>query len=534
MSCPSTPLQRTPAKDRVSEDLPIESCDALDARNVFSESLQVKFKSPQVSFHAEGNQHEGSHKNHRSTPESGRGKLKKIKEDIAAKLASRTFQTASPSHIVSKSMLSFDLGPTSRLNNEEEIAGENELFVKFVMGRRNSSGRGTLQRLINKRIALQVGTQAVAQRKMEGKIAQAEVAKENEPTVPPNKERTRKEKKKVPRQIKLPVPRQELSRQSEFYELEIPLGQQDASKRNSVEATAMSLTQVLDQEPMSQTQVLEPMSQTQVFEKTQPRMEPHTPAPMTQYSPGEKLPFLATPFEGHLEPVKEESESELVVQAKEDRKRMIRRFMDIEADESDSEGGVGRGSEEDSESSGDLSDLIASEEEEDDNVDVHAKLHRKWMEEQEDSFDPFLRNKRQVMDEQERESVKERRKKHLATFREMMQKPVGKRNQRPKKKLAETVPEAKPKPIARKPKQAWVKRNPHRKSSVSSCTDIDINIGSTALRSRANGHFCFITAPSKQALEKIALRDEAKTVAEAKAAAGSRLMGAKRFVFGNS
>lgn len=255
---------------------------------------------------------------------------------------------------------------------------------------------------------------------------------------------------------------------------------------------------------------------------------------MTQSTPGEKLPFLATPFEGHLEPVEEESESESAIQEKEDRKRMFRRFMDVEADESDSEGGVRRGSDEDSESSGDLSDLIASEEEEDDDANVHAKLHRKWREEQEDSFDPFFRNKRQVQDSQEGESVKERRKKHLATFRDMMQKPVVKKNQRPKKKLAEIVPESRPEPIARKPKQPWVKRNPHRKSSVSSCTDIDINIGSTALRSRASGHLSFISAPSKQALEKIAQRDEAKTVTEAKAAAGSRLMGAKRFVFGNS
>ena len=91
--------------------------------------------------------------------------MKKLRDEVAAKIAARKFYTGSPSKVLANSMLSFDLCTGSRLL-EDDVNGEDELFVKFVTNRRKSSGRGTLQHLINKRIALQTSSKQIEQRKI--------------------------------------------------------------------------------------------------------------------------------------------------------------------------------------------------------------------------------------------------------------------------------------------------------------------------------------------------------------------------------
>jgi hypothetical protein len=81
-------------------------------------------------------------------------------------------------------------------------------------------------------------------------------------------------------------------------------------------------------------------------------------------------------------------------------------------------------------------------------------------------------------------------------------------------------------------KRPGPKRNPHRRSSVSSC---DGSIRIEIIReSKKSEIFSFITAPPKSALDKIQQRQELKTIAEETAAAPQRLQGSKRFVFGTN
>ena len=86
-----------------------------------------------------------------------------------------------------------------------------------------------------------------------------------------------------------------------------------------------------------------------------------------------------------------------------------------------------------------------------------------------------------------------------------------------------------------------VKKYPHRKSSVSSaCSELDIRIGGNILNrndrsSVTGGPFAFIKPPPRDKLEKAIASVSVREEATAKAMAGaSKLMGSKRFAFGQS
>jgi hypothetical protein len=431
-------------------------------------------------------------------------------------MAAQRIARASPSHIVARSMLTFDLHGGKI--DSEEIPGESELFVKFVKDRRTSNGRGSLKELINKRIALQVGAQALANREAD-KNAKAQKATDKEPEAPqevkPKPVKPKSHKKKKPEKVSKPVITSR--RDSEF--LEVPLGQDD-----------------LDDPLVSQTQVLERsqevMSQTQVY-------RPESPTPVEET----RLLFLATPqvdiglwsetlqrTEGeHLEPVMEEEENE--GEEPSQRKPVRRnRFIDDEAEES------GDGSEEfsDDGSGTDLSDLIASSPEQSQSQGDHARLHAEWLHQREEAYDPFaVKNRHQ----EEVGELKAKRRLRRALF-PINELPIPAKPKKPTKKIekqvkpVETIPSV---PRAREPIR--VKKYPHRKSSVSSaCSELDVRVGGQPLNNRpSSGTFSFIQAPAMEKLEKASASITVREEATAKAMTGAtRLMGNKRFVFGQN
>ena len=531
MSDPVTPARASPA---LPHETPSES------RN---RSLRYEYKSPQVR--TESNRQADppvsdpepdafANKHPRSSPASGRGKLKKLRDKLHSKVAEQRFAKVTPSKLYARSMLTFDLHPGTIADGE--IPGESELFVKFVTDRKKSTGRGSLKELINKRIAFQVGAKAIALREAEkSKPATEQVSVDlPEPPVEPQvpaveKVKPKKSKKKVfesrreTEMIEIPLA-QDSRRTSDL--LEVPLGQADVvSKENEIPT-------------VSQTQVL--MSQTQVYHHEDiddPRIK--TPKVAVESTP---LPFLPTPQLDEREPdlavpsfrletVVEETDEET---PKRERVPKFRNnFVDDEAEESedcdnDSEG---------SGSDGFLSDLIASSPDESSQDGSRlARLHAEWMREQEDKFDPFAIKGRKESSE-DVSDVKQRRKKALlaAAATKVPSKPV--RQPLKPKKPKQTVPE----PLQPAPKpnvplgKPRVKKYPHRRSSVSSIgSELEFRVGSDVLNRNKRSSFAFIKAPEKDKLDRILTSANLKDEAAAKASAGAvKLMGKKRFAFGD-
>jgi hypothetical protein len=502
MSIPSTPLKDD--ESVLKRDLAHQTTSG-----VFYNKRSV-LKSPQVVFPNDPKLDRPT-KHARSTPQSGRGKLKKLREQVRSKVSAQRIARASPSHIVSKSMLTFDLHG-GRIGNDE-IPGESELFVNFVKDRRASNGRGSLKELINKRIALQVGAQALAVREAEKNVANT-------------------------KQLQKPVTTENSSMQSAGGKSSIPKKKSErVNKPVHVSRRGSEFLEV----PLAQEELEEPMmSQTQVFERSQPLTQTQIYRPEEPENEGEEsqLPFLSTPLVmdwgrprsdcDHLEPVTEEDEEE-PVQPK--RAAGRNRFVDDEAEES------GEGSEDltDDGEDTDLSDLIASSPEESQSQGGHARLHAKWLEEQENSFDPFA-----IKNRSDGESMKAKRRLRRALFPinelpiPIKTKKPAKTAGKPAKKEEEVVP---PVPKPREPVR--VKRYPHRKSSVSSaCSELDIHVGGQTLNNRprpSSGTFSFIQAPPKDKLEKATSSLLSREEATAKAMAGAtKLMGNKRFAFGQT
>jgi len=437
--------------------------------------------SPQVEFHSPMKDFGAPRDDTRR-----HGKLKKIKEDVALKIADRRLLKASPSRLCAQSMLSFDL---ERYGSDEVLGGDDELFVKFVTDRRRSSGRGTLRTLINKRINLQVGATALAQRRAEKVSVKAEVETVTLPRIEELPEKPKRKKKKKKEVIPAPSSRESI--------LEIPLGQEDSGSEQST----ISQTQVFGRDEeifISQTQVLS-------------RSEPPTP-----------LAFMPTPRVERLETVEEEPERRV-------RKVFRNPFVDDEAEQSEDGGEIGS-SDESSGSDADLSDLIASSGSEiaDDDPFAHAKLHREWLEDQE--------NRELVEGGKESKEVgasERARRRALALAKlETSKKECVKKKEKLKgekserKKIIEIAPTRVPVgKISHRPR----KFN-NRKSSVSSsCTDLDIRVISALPKS---GGFSFLLAPAENVLASVSEKMTAKMDAESRNATGSRLMGSKRFVFG--
>ena len=487
-------------------------------------------KSPQVQFGGDRAGH--SLKHSRSTPTSGRGKLKKIRDGLRDKLAAQRLATASPSKIFAKSMLSFDLhaGPL----HEDEVPGENELFVQFVTDRRRSSGRGTLRELINKRIALQTGAQALAQRQARAAPAPG-AADPPKPTEPEKGKSKVRPDTKVNKKKAQPPSDEVTSRR--VSDLEIPLAQ------DSISEPPVSQTQVLNPEwAMSQTQVLNPPDANGAsFESPK--------------AASQEIPFMSTPLvppvrsaveSDRLETVVEEDESEegTVYQDSEpegprerkERSRRVRNlFVDDEADESED---CLSGDEDEDEEDSDLSDLIASEPETQDDGCAHVALHQRWLMEQENQF--------QVGKSRDEGEVGNRRRRARPVVNPIavLQQPVKAKpaNRKPVSRAVEKALEQAPAnttfqvPKAQKgPPRP--KKFPHRKSSVSSaCSELDIRINNQILNKprRRSGLFNFIAPPDAGLLQRAQDRAATKEAQEAKASAGSRLLGSSRFAFGNT
>jgi hypothetical protein len=213
-------------------------------------------------------------------------------------------------------------------------------------------------------------------------------------------------------------------------------------------------------------------------------------------------------------------------------------FVDDEASEDSEDGARPSGDESEGSDDSDLSDLVASTPEDSDNDSQgHAKLHLQWRQAMEDRYDPFAPKgvSSKYLDETSAHKSRKERLLQVAKFETAS--PL-KATAVPKKKVVEDKlpkqPELVPawKLVTRK--RAGPKRNPHRRSSVSSVDRFDFtNSTSSLTRQIDTVNFSFISAPSKAALESIDKRHELKTIAEEAAAAPQRLMGSKRFVFGN-
>jgi hypothetical protein len=314
-------------------------------------------------------------------------------------------------------------------------------------------------------------------------------------------------------------------RASEFFE--VPLAQED-----SVTA-AVSQTQVLERYSE------ECVSQTQVLERTPLIRTPAIDA---------RIPFMATPlvvapaegteapgdFTG-LEPVQEgDEEGEEEWREYEPSKPRVRnRFIEDEAE--GSEDGSHGDSDENSDD-GDLSDLIASSPEPSQSQGGHARLHARWLQEQEAKS--FQRPKEEEHERREKRRKKVRFPVQLMNISKVDSR-MKKNKKKPKHELVQTKKEN-TKPNLVKSVVARAKRFPHRRSSVSSaCSELEVRIGTQVLNRRPRpsvvGTFAFIEAPDKSKLHKAAASVSAQEDATAKAMAGaSRLMGSKRFVFGNT
>ena len=569
MSNPVTPLRGSPAKENKTPG---------NVSRAPNSTRKALFKSPQVQF-ADGTEDAPRLPKHeRSTPSSGRGKLKRIKDELVTKLASLKPQTASPSHVLSRSMLSFDLQSGTRFGNDNDlIAGESGLFVKFLKDRRNSTGRGTLQSLINRRIGYQTGVQALAQRQAAKakQVAPPPSAATKPATLPdPPKPHIPQVKLKGKKVVCRPVPVPVSNRESDQYTLEIPLGQDQTARCSvAVSEAAMSQTQVFQRgtEPRMSGSVC--MSPTQVLERNVPETRCASPirvdctellAPVNESSStpagdtldsspptrAKSVTSASTPLE--TESVSSPADTEIAsmpnltqplsatgtsplpfmptpaVKQGGARKNARVRFMDLEAELSGEEAS---GDEDDDGSESDLSDLIASSPEED--TFNHASLHSKWLRENDEKIHLPVRKKEAIP------SVRrpQYRYQDLVNTKFVNQKvkpskATSSKAQSATSKLSPVEPVAAP--VQRKAEtKPRVRKYPHRKSSVSSSTDVEVRVGARLLGSKgATGGFSFIAKPPVEKLQRIVEIDEAKLVAESKAAAGQRLCGAKRFVFG--
>ena len=504
MSAPVTPakVDRSNGAEPASSPVVRVACDL------------GNLKSPQVVFEAGVPENRAKHG--RSTPLSGRGKLKKIREDLLEKLAAQRLITASPSRIFSKSMLSFDLHAGPLL--DDEVPGENELFVKFLTDRRRSTGRGTLRELINKRIALQTGAQALAQR--QAKIGPPPQQVPSEPALDPSRKpkRDTRPKPDAPiRKKKNELKAESLNTSRRVSDLEIPLAQDEY---------------VTSQPAVSQTQIFNPdlLSQTQVLSRDQVG----SPRARTPHSARENIPFMSTPLVAPTQedveryPLETVEEEEPRSESPPKPRRERNRFIDDEADESED---CLSGDEEDDDDS-DLSDLIASSPESDNDASDHIALHQKWLMEQENQIPSAPRD----------ESTKPRRRprpvadpSRVLLNSKLAGKPKPIKVQL-KKPVNPTVPEAAQPVAASKIKgPPRARKFPHRKSSVSSaCSELDVRVGRQLLNhSRRSGLFDFIAPPDAAALRKIQNNSIVREEEAAKSAAGSRLMGTRRFAFGD-
>ena len=482
----ATPLQRTPVRQSDTEH---------DASKNTEPNKSSQFKSPQVFF----DQTNGKHV--RDTPSSGRGLTKKFKSKIPQRTPKLTHKFASPSELHARSMLSFDLHGGVTVS-DDQIPGESSLFVKFVKNRRRSDGRGSLRELINKRIALQTTGQVLALRKANDP---------KPPTEPPASASAQ-----PPKEIRVKHIRSKLKKTVRFHDtpareslrsrrdLEIPLGQSDDEGAGDVPVLSptqqLSPTQPIAQEPPS-------LSQTQVWMGTQ-ETAPDAASPQST-SPRTSAPGCTPSPPQRPRP----------------RRNM---FVDDEASEDEEEGNMGSADESDGSSESDLSDLVASTPEDTENdSSSHAKLHMRWRKEMEDSFDPFApKGKREEKLDEHHVSRKDR---ILAAAKQVTFSPprlVKKLVQEKPRKPADTIPEWK----TLNRKRAGPKRNPHRRSSVSSVDRFEINTTAT----RTDQSFKFIAAPSKALLESIERKHQLKSIAEESSAAPQRLMGTKRFVFGKA
>ncbi len=481
----ATPIQRTPVRQSDSDS---------DTSKNIKRATASQFKSPQVLF----DQTNGKHL--RETPSSGRGLTKKIRSKLPRRTPNLTHKFASPSEIYTRSMLSFDLHGGVAVS-DDQIPGESSLFVKFVKNRRRSDGRGSLRELINKRIALQTSGQVLALRKANDPKPPTELPAST--SAQPPKEKVVKQSSKQKKTVRFhnsPSARQSFNSRKD---LEIPLGQGD--DEGVSEDPQLSETQ----QPTPTEELTQPLSQTQVWMGTQETV-PEVESPHT--SPSPSPPSEAAPSQRPRQ------------------RRPKNMFVDDEASDEDEEGGCD--DESDGSNESDLSDLVASTPEDSDNdASGHAKLHMRWRQEVEDSFDPFDPKGKQR--EQVDERHVSRKDRILAAAKQVAYSPA-----KPPVKKVEEKPAAAPKPIDTvvpawknvTRKRAGPKRNPHRRSSVSSVDRFEINTTAP----RGDQSFKFISAPSKAVLDSIERKHQLKTIAEESSAAPQRLMGTKRFVFGKT
>lgn len=477
-----------PTRHEVSSEIPLEQFRDRGTSVASAKSPQVKFEEL---------------KGRRNTPCSGRSKKWRMrKAEISEKLAGFGYQVGSPSDVFSRSMLSFDLEAKGICDGREDgVVGENELFVKFCMERRRSTGRGTLKTLINRRVALQQSGRTLAQRQAEKEVG----SKPEKSVVPEESAESRMSKttatlkKKGPPSSKTSKNISRRSGRPGEYCLEIPLAQ--IEEEENVDPVCSNI-----ESAMSQTQVC--VSQTQVWRR--PSEEGSSPCPSSDrtprfLSPSSALPFLSTP----LEPVIEETER----LPKPDRR--IMQFLDIEASDSQEDR-----SEDEEGPLSDVSGLLASESEEsDEDESSHVRLHQKWAQEAEAQFNPFQPKGRGVSDPIEG-GRRRRRKNFVSEFRPKIDKTklvrVVKKPVVPK---APIKPE-RPKCLQNLPQRP--KKFPHRRSSVSSGPDVEVRVLQRPAQ-RASGKFAFIAAPSEE------IAPLSVEVAQPR----QRLLGAKRFVFGN-
>ena len=435
-------------------------------------------KSPQVDFSAL--------KHARPSPQSGRGACKKKKDVPARKKLGLAYNIASPSDLFARSMLSFDLDPKV---DDENYIGENELFVKFHSDRRRSTGRGTLQTLINKRIALQASGQVLAQRQQKQLVEQTvekPVLDASPVQVPPPVGKQKRQKKK-----------------KDQYDLEIPLGQDFVFDNETQQDTVLVSQQ--DTLLVSQTQIYvrheeedeeeEGKDGGDQEEEEQDEEEQDEEENKDHDIPEKNLDFLPTPL----------------------------KFLDLEASESDEDNNESN----DDDSRSNVSDLIGSDHSEDSNGFNHFQLHQKWQQEEEEKegqrgeevkvmkTKSFLRElfvpKKifpKLMNENKTKVIFENASKELSAAQEVTIKKT--RVDFSKEVSAQEVS------IGRETVAKFVKKFPNRRSSVSSsCSDIKV-----VRVSKTEGVFSFLPVVEEQVVH-----EDIPT--------GQRLMGTKRFVFGN-
>jgi hypothetical protein len=402
----------------------------------------------------------------------------------------------SPTRIGSKTMLSFDLRRRSSQDGKLEW---DELVVERAPDRRRSSGRFTLHSYIQKKITLEACSSVLEKRRMVETDAPERSGTQSASTTDPPAVGKRKTRKMPTKSDTAPVP----SRSSLSDEL-VPLGQE--------------LAPISEIDPVDECSPF--VSQTQVYvspgrQGVQTPLKMASPVPFMATPPTVDFQRIRSPPQRSLSPVSEES-----LPIKNIRKPVLRsKFLDIEASESSD----GSGGDESEGSDSDLSDLIASGTVESEDENSHRRLHMQWEMEEDKKLQKRIEEAGEPVGRDKRPKGVIIPKPGIANAKV----PLRKHRRVQKSKLPAPAPPPVAQQTTRKPNFS----TRSRRSSVSCGSEVEFRVVKNHTKKPA-GQFSFLARPPSELLARTNAIQESKQAAELQSVAPSKLMGAKRFVFG--